>query len=90
MEKDTTKSLSKVICIDEREIRGHLDKMVRGTVEETLNALLGAEADNLCQAQRYERSADRVDTRAGHYTPKLHTKAGEVEVKMPKLRRQTF
>ncbi len=67
MEKDTTKPLNKVIRIDEREIRGHLDKMVRGTVEETLNALLEAEADDLCQAQRYERSADRVDTRADHY-----------------------
>ena len=90
MEKDTSKPLSKVIRIDEREIRGHLDKMVRGTVEETLNALLDAEADDLCQAQRYERSADRVDTRAGHYTRKLHTKAGEVELKVPKLRKQTF
>jgi transposase-like protein len=70
--------------------RGHLDAMVRGTVEETLNAMLDAEADELCQAQRYERSADRVDTRAGHYKRKLHTKAGEVELKMPKLRRQTF
>ncbi|MGD8874540.1 MAG: hypothetical protein PVH38_05270 [Gammaproteobacteria bacterium] len=39
MEKDSTKELSKVIRIDESEIRGHLDKMVRGTVEETLNAL---------------------------------------------------
>jgi transposase-like protein len=31
-----------------------------------------------------------VDTRAGSYTRKLHTKAGEVEVKVPKLRQQTF
>ena len=90
MKDDNTKSLSKVIRIDEGEIRGHLDEMVRGTVEETLNALLDAEADELCQAQRYERSPDRIDTRAGYYTRKLHTKAGEVEVKMPKLRQQTF
>ena len=90
MEKDSTKPLGKVIRIDENEIRGHLDAMVRGTVEETLNAMLDAEADELCQAQRYERSADRIDTRAGHYKRKLHTKAGEVELKMPKLRRQTF
>ena len=75
MEKDNTKPLSKVIRIDEREIRGHLDQMVRGTVEEPLNALLDAEADDLCQAQRCERSADRIDTRAGHYKRKLHTKA---------------
>jgi transposase-like protein len=90
MEKDSTKALSKVIRIDESEIRGHLDKMVRGTVEETLNALLDAEADEMCNAQRYERSPERTDTRAGHYKRKLHTKAGEVEVKIPKLRTQTF
>ena len=87
---DTTKPLSKVIRIDESEIRGHLDEMVRGTVEETLNAMLDAEADEMCKAQRYEHSPDRVDTRAGNYKRKLHTKAGEVEVKVPKLRKQTF
>jgi len=87
---DSTKPLSKVIRIDESEIRGHLDEMVRGTVEETLNAMLEAEADEMCNAQRYEHSPDRVDTRAGSYTRKLHTKAGEVEVKVPKLRKQTF
>ncbi len=90
MEKDSTKPPSKVIRIDESEIRAHLDEMVRGTVEETLNALLDAEADDLCGAQRYQRSPERVDTRAGHYDRKLQTKAGKVTVKMPKLRRQTF
>ena len=87
---DSTKPLSKVIRIDESEIRGHLDEMVRGTVEETLNAMLDAEADEMCNAQRYEHSPDRIDTRAGSYNRKLHTKAGEVEVKVPKLRKQTF
>jgi transposase-like protein len=90
MKDDNTKALSKIIRIDESEIRGHLDEMVRGTVEEALNALLDAEADEMCRAQRYERSPDRTDTRAGHYKRKLHTKAGEVEVKVPKLRKQTF
>ena len=32
-----------------------------------MNALLDAEADRPCNAQRYERSAARCDTRAGHY-----------------------
>ncbi len=76
---DSTKPLNKVIRIDETEIRGHLDEMVRGTVEETLNAMLDAEADEMCNAQRYEHSPDRVDTRAGSYKRKLHTKAGDVE-----------
>ncbi len=82
--------LSNVIQIDDERIRGHLDRVVRGTVEETLNALLDAEADRLCNAHRYERTEDRRDTRAGHYERKLATKTGEVNLKVPKLRRQTF
>ena len=56
----------------------------------TLNAMLDAEVDEMCNAQRYEHSPDRVDTRAGSYKRKLHNKAGEIEVKVPKLRQQTF
>ena len=52
--------------------------------------MLDAEADVLCGAGRYQRSPDQVDTRAGTYDRKLHTRAGEVSLKMPKLRRQTF
>src|SRR5262245_1692095 len=66
------------------------DRVVRGSVEETLNALLEAEADRLCNAQRYKRSEARRDTRAGSYDRKLQTKAGEVRLKVPKLRCQTF
>ncbi len=85
-----SRTLGKVIHIDEAQIQDHLGELVRGTVEETLNAMLDAEADAMCGAQRYERSPDRIDTRAGHYNRKFHTKAGEVDLKMPKLRQQTF
>jgi Transposase, Mutator family len=54
--------------------------MIQGTVEETLNALLDAGADRLCNAQRYERSEARRDTRAGHFERGLQTKAGEVRL----------
>jgi putative transposase len=83
-------ALNNVIRIDDERIKGHLDRIVRGTVEETLNALLDAEADRLCNAARYERTEARRDTRAGHYERGLETKAGEVTLKVPKLRRQTF
>ena len=82
--------MGQVIQIDEARIRDHLGEMVRGTVEETLNALLDAEADQLCGAGRYERSQARQDTRAGSYERTLQTSAGEVDLKIPKLRRQTF
>ncbi len=51
---------------------------------------MDAEADRLCNAERYERTEALRDTRAGSYERKLHTKAGEVTLKVPKLRRQTF
>src|SRR6516164_8197184 len=79
--------LNNVITINDERIKSHLDRVVRGTVEDTLNALLDAEADRLCNAQRYERSAARRDTRAGHYERGLQTKAGEVRLRVPKLRR---
>jgi len=83
-------SFQDVIRIDEEQVRGHVDQVVRATVEETLNSLLDAEADELCGAKRYERSPERLDTRAGHYSRKLVTKAGEVELKVPRLRNLPF
>ena len=71
------KSMGQVIQIDEARIRDHLGEMVRGTVEETLNAMLDAEADQLCGAGRYERSEARQDTRAGSYERTLQTSAGD-------------
>ncbi|MEL6802132.1 MAG: IS256 family transposase [Pseudomonadota bacterium] len=82
--------MGQVIQIDEARIKDHLGEMVRGTVEEALNAMLDAEADQLCGAGRYERTEGRRDTRAGSYERSLDTKAGSVKLKVPKLRRQTF
>jgi len=86
----TEKNFSNVIKIDEAQVKNHLGGLVRKTVEETLNDLLDAEAQQLCNADRYERSEARKDTRAGYYKRKLHTSSGEVELKMPKLRKATF
>lgn len=90
MNEDGVRPMGEVIQIDEARIRDHLGQMVRGTVEEALNAMLDAEADRLCGAGRYERTEGRRDTRAGSYERKLDTRAGEVTLKVPKLRRQTF
>jgi len=87
---ENEKNLNKVIKIDEARIHEHLDTMVRETVEQTLNKMLDEEADQLCNAARYEHSDDRKDTRAGHYERKLHVKAGVVKLKVPKLRKTSF
>ena len=92
MEAIRTHSKKKVpvIAVDEEELRTHVSEVVRQSVEETLNGLLDAEADTLCQARRYERNADRASTRAGHYERNLQTKAGTVQLKVPKLRHMPF
>lgn len=84
------RSVSNVIQIDESAVRDHLSEMVRGSVEETLNTMLDAEADRLTNAKRYERTEARKDTRAGYYERKLQTKAGEVSLRVPKLRQMKF
>lgn len=90
MKEHSTPETGKIIQFNEAAIQDHLGEMVRSTVEDTLNQMLDAEANQLCNAEKYQRSEARTDTRAGHYQRNLHTKAGEVTLKMPKLRQQTF
>lgn len=83
-------ALNNVVRIDDERIKEHLGNIVRSSVEETLNGLLDAEAERLCNAGRYERSQGRRDFRSGSYCRKLQTQAGEVTLKVPKLRHQAF
>ena len=55
------RNLSNVVKIDEGQIQAHLGEMVRSTVEKTLNAMLDAEADQLCNAQHYQHTEARTD-----------------------------
>ena len=80
----------KIITLNEDAIKQELGDLVRQSVEDTLNTLLDEEADRLTNASRYERTEGRLDTRAGSYKRKLLTKAGEVKLKMPRLRTLPF
>ena len=86
----TEKSISGAIKINEKEIGDHLNQLVRQSVEDTINSLLDAEADAICNATRYQHSPDRLDSRAGSYKRKLLTTSGEVELTVPRLRRLPF
>lgn len=79
-----------IIQLNEDLIKHDLKDLVRSSVEETLNALLDKEADELVNAQKYERSAGRQGYRSGHYKRNLHTTAGEVELNVPKLKGVPF
>lgn len=48
-----------ILQVDQAMLETTLDRMVRKSVEETLNAMLDAEADEITGAARYERSGER-------------------------------
>ena len=79
-----------IVTLNEESLRSDLRELVRKTVEDTLNGLLEAEADELVGAERYERTAEREATRAGHYDRGLTTSSGEVTIHMPKLKGARF
>ncbi len=89
-EKADCEKFAGLLKVNEEEVTNYLGNLVRDSVEATLNTMLEAEADALTKARRYERSPERVDTRAGHYDRKLLTKAGEVTLQMPRLRHLPF
>lgn len=79
-----------ILQVDQAMLETTLDRMVRKSVEETLNAMLDAEADEITGAARYERSGGRKAYRAGHYERDLTVKAGKMSLKVPKLKGAVF
>ncbi len=79
-----------ILQVDQAMLETTLDRIVRKSVEETLNAMLDAEADEITGAARYERSGERKAYRAGHYERDLTVKAGKMSLKVPKLKGAVF
>ena len=79
-----------IIQFDQAMFESKLDAMVREKVERIVNAMLDAEADEIANAARYERSGGRKVYRAGHYERSLTAKAGRLELKVPKLKGALF
>ncbi len=79
-----------IIQLNEDLIKNNLKDLVRNSVEETLNALLDHEADELIKADRYERTGDRQGYRSGHYDRNFTTTSGNVTLHVPKLKGVQF
>ena len=79
-----------IIQLNQDLIHTELKDLVKNSVEETLNAMLDAESDKLVQAERYARNEQRQGYRAGHYDRSFATTAGEVNLRMPKLKGVAF
>ena len=80
----------KIVQLNEEVIKGQIKELVQGSVEETLNELLEAEAQKLPQTARYERNEQRQGYRSGHYSRNLTTTSGDVTLKVPKLKGISF
>ena len=75
--------------LDALRAGGDLD-VVREALALVLQALIEAEAAQQIGAGRYERSAARTTHRNGTRPRLLSTKAGDVELRIPKLREGSF
>lgn len=62
-----------IIQLNQELIHNELKDLVRNSVEETLNALLDHEAEQLVNAEKYERSGERKGYRSGHYNRNFQT-----------------
>jgi len=76
--------------VDAGQLRGHMTEAVRTSVEETLNGLLDAEADQICariatRGRRIESIRAPVTTSAS-----LRRRPGSVTLQVPKLRSLPF
>ena len=75
--------------LDALRAGGDLD-VIREGLALVLQALIEAEAAQLIGADRYERSTSRTTHRNGSRSRLLSTKAGDVELRIPKLREGSF
>lgn len=79
-----------MVSVDEESLESYLRELVKKTAQETLNALIDEEADEMVGAERFKRTAAREAYYSGHYKRKLVTTGGEVALDVPKLRGATL
>ena len=79
-----------IVSVNEESLRLDIKELVKNTVRDVINQLLDEEADELVNAERYERTAEREAYRSGHYKRRLVTSSGKIELDVPKLRGATF
>jgi putative transposase len=64
--------------------------LLRALVQTFAEALMGAEADAMCGAAYGERSEDRVNHRNGYRDRRWDTRAGTIELAIPRLRQGSY
>src|SRR6478609_3417870 len=82
-------SIDPAVFLHEQLVQASPDLM-RELLGTFINALLSAQADSVCGAEYGTRSADRVNRRNGYRLRDLDTRAGTLDIAIPKLREGSF
>ena len=88
-------SLHQTQCGSPAHVLGNLltqasPDMMRTLLQTLINALLSADADQVCGAEWGQPSADRLAQRNGYRHRPLDTRVGTIDVAVPKLRSGTY
>ena len=71
-------------------LSGASPDLMRTLLRTVINALLSAEADAVCGAEYGTSSPERVNSRNGYRHRELDTRAGTIDVAIPKLRQGSY
>ena len=74
----------------EQQLQGASPDLLREMIATFANAMMSAQADQVCGAAWGERSAERTNRRNGYRAREWDTRAGTVELAIPKLREGSF
>lgn len=73
-----------------KQLTDECPDLARAMLERVVGELMGAEADAICGAPYGERSPERVNSRNGYRTRRWDTRAGTIELEIPKLRQGSY
>ncbi|TQM37699.1 IS256 family transposase [Pseudonocardia cypriaca] len=74
----------------EQQLQGASPDLLRQMIASLANAMMSAQADQACGADYGERSQERVNRRNGYRAREWDTRAGTVELAVPKLREGSY
>lgn len=78
------------IALSELAEKGADVDFIRQTLQHALQRLMEMDVEALCQAAYGERSDDRINSRNGYRDRAYETRAGKVDLKIPKLRSGSY
>ena len=77
-------------AMPEQHVQGASPDLLREMIATLANAMMSAQADQVCGADYGQRSPERTNQRNGYRAREWDTRAGTVELAVPKLRAGSF